>query len=477
MAPLACMHAAPSATSPAALESQTAGATASEPSGGATGSARVGATLLTGGETSVSVGGIQFWPTGLIGTPQAGQSGTTPAQAPPIEDCRVIFGTLPRQAIHVAGISWRNDDLMTLDELVANGLTVTLDQPVAGPVSGGSFVVTVEPVAVPVTLEARLAGEDVSANVIIAAEPVNAAALKLQQERAPVIRTIEVLDMVVQSQGSSLTWSLPAVIATESIQPLISGSAFFRQWARARVRLAGQALFASGGSGLIYLDGKALGQPGTQLADPEVQRVDLSLPSGSGQVVSDFESWFDLAPAQTVASLAVNPPALTVITGQEGQFAGVAQSGSTDAVAPYADLNLLYPALANVPVSLSLTAGDGSTTGVGAVASLEANVSVVQGQTFTSFPVTISGSPPPGETYTFILTATVPTAVSDWNPGLSTQFTVTAPPAQLAEQTQVQPVQPAPRVLVDRPEPPTVRIAVPQFPQPEPPSAPPAPTQ
>jgi Family of unknown function (DUF6519) len=486
-APLACMHVAPSsASSGSAPDPGTAGS-----AGGAREPAASPAVLesLTGAVTSVKVGGIAFGPTGLIGALQAGQSVTTPAPAPPIEDCRVIFGPLARQAIHVTGINWRNDDLMTLDALVANGLTVTLDQPVTGPVSGGSFVVTVEPQSTLVTLEARLTGQDESANVVIAAEPVSAGSLKLQQNRAAVIRTIEVMDMVVRSQGSSLTWSLPLQIAEESIQPLISGGAYFHEWARARVRLAGQALFASGGSGLVYLDGKALGRPGTQLADPDVQRVDLSLPSGSGQVASDFESWFQLAPAQTVASLGLNPPALTVIIGKEGQFAGVAEAGSTDAVIPTAYLSLLYQAIAPVTISLSLAASDGSTTGVGTVASVEASVSVAKGQTSASFPVTVSGSPPPGQTYAFTLTATVATAASNWNPALSTQFTVTAPargivlkeptgPAQPDDLSPVPPAQaaespPAPQVLAGSREPPTVQIKVPQFPEPDPPQSPP----
>jgi hypothetical protein len=483
LAPLACLHVAPSTASSESAPGADPG------TAGTAGGARASATLLTGAETSLRVGGIAFGPTGLIGALQAGQSGTTTAPAPPVEDCRVIFGPLARQAIHVTGINWRNDDLMTLDALVANGLTVTLDQPVTGPVSGGSFVVTVEPQSTLVTLEARLTGQDESANVIIAAEPVSAGSLKLQQNRAAVIRTIEVMDMAVRSQGSSLTWSLPLQIAEGSIQPLISGSAYLHEWARARVRLAGQALFASGGSGLVYLDGKALGRPGTQLANPDVQRVDLSLPSGCGQVASDFESWFQVAPAQTVASLDVNPPALTVIIGKEGQFAGVAETGSTAAVTPMAYLSLLYPALAQVTISLSLAAVNGGTTSVDAIASVEASVSVPQGQTSASFPVTVSGSPPPGQTYTFTLTATVATAVSNWNPALSTQFTITAPargivikdpagPAQLGDPSPVAPAQagesaPAAQVLVGSHEPPTVQIKVPQFPPPDPPQSPP----
>ena len=67
-----------------------------------------------------------------------------------VEECRRSFPPLTDltpnvlSAIHVTQISWVNDDVMTLDQLVVNGLTVSLDQAVTGDVDGGNFIVSLE---------------------------------------------------------------------------------------------------------------------------------------------------------------------------------------------------------------------------------------------------------------------------------------------------------------------------------------------
>ena len=66
------------------------------------------------------------------------------------DDCRQVFSPLTAlgptaiAAIHVTGVNWVNDDIITLDRLVANGLIITLDQKPSGPVTGANFIVTFE---------------------------------------------------------------------------------------------------------------------------------------------------------------------------------------------------------------------------------------------------------------------------------------------------------------------------------------------
>ena len=53
------------------------------------------------------------------------------------------------QALHVTKVNWVNDDVMTLDELVSNGLVVELDEAPTGPITGANFIVTIEGLVMP----------------------------------------------------------------------------------------------------------------------------------------------------------------------------------------------------------------------------------------------------------------------------------------------------------------------------------------
>ncbi len=71
-----------------------------------------------------------------------------------VEECRRFFPSLTEipntqsNAMHVTAINWSNDDIMTLDQLVLQGLNVTLDQSPTSQVDPSSFAVTLEaPVA------------------------------------------------------------------------------------------------------------------------------------------------------------------------------------------------------------------------------------------------------------------------------------------------------------------------------------------
>ncbi|MGP0063423.1 MAG: DUF6519 domain-containing protein [Isosphaeraceae bacterium] len=91
--------------------------------------------------------GSQFQPghrTEVFRAPLACIHWNSTSQTPVVEDCRRSFPPLTdltsdvSSAIHVTQISWTNDDVMTLDQLIADGLTVTLDQAITGDVDGGN---------------------------------------------------------------------------------------------------------------------------------------------------------------------------------------------------------------------------------------------------------------------------------------------------------------------------------------------------
>ena len=163
-----------------------------------------------------------------------------PAGTVAVEDCRRPFRPLTAApAIHVRSISWPNDDIIPVDLLAADGLLLTLDQTVTGPVDGGAFIVTLE--SVPEQY--------------------------LKEEAAGVaFRTSYILESVINVAGQQVKWQMPTdQTALAYIQQLLApATEVGRHITRVRVKLLGQALFATGASGPIYLDGRAFGQPGTR---------------------------------------------------------------------------------------------------------------------------------------------------------------------------------------------------------------------
>jgi hypothetical protein len=333
-----------------------------------------------------------------------------------VQDCRKPFSPLTAlspagagQAIHVQQISWANDDVLALDTLIANPLTVTLDQPAASPVSRGNFIVSIEPLTQSLTARAASARAFVPAYTLSPVEVVNAD---------------------ITAAGQTLSWALPPAAAQDMQDTLIAGGDR-GQFVRTRVRLPGNTLFASGAAGPIYLDGRALGQAGTR-ADGVTPRVDLRWPSGTGAVTSDFESWFYLAPAQGADAVFVTPSSLTAIS--DGRFIGVEQTGTTTGlITPTGTVDLLYDVIATpVTVSLTLTSdgggsSPGGTVGVGTIASVPASVTIQPGNSSATFTPTFAASPPANTTYTFTVTASVSTAVGGWTISSTGTFTVAGP--------------------------------------------------
>jgi hypothetical protein len=339
-----------------------------------------------------------------------------------VEDCRRRFSPLTAlatavipPAIHITNVSWSNDDVTTLDQLVANGLTVTFDQLPSGPVNGANFIVTFEPAAPPSS----------------AGDAGALAITKLGSEGLPstILRGITIVDSQIIVKGSTLSWQLP-YLNTNSAQRLtilfldglLSFGAPARWFARVRVRLLGHSIFSGSGTGQVFLDGQSYGKSAVR-ADGTTQRIDLQLPSGHSEKASDFEGWFYVAPILLLVSVTVNFPALTVIVDSNNVVTGVQATppgGTPVMVTPQATVTVSYPVIADTSVALALSGA----TGVGNVASIPASVQVKRNQTTGTFPISILSNPGANTTLTFQITASLNSAVGPV-PAQSVFFTVT----------------------------------------------------
>jgi hypothetical protein len=365
-----------------------------------------------------------------------------------VDDCRRPFPPLtdlsaPSQvnALHITGINWSNDDVMTLDMLIANGLSVTFDQAPSSPVTAANFVVILE---TPIVLNrdnfttlrsaaSNLAAPTGQAAPAGAATPRQGTFFRLQLPTPTVLRNETVLDSALALNGNTVSWSLPiqGVSTSQDIDilaidfGLLPGAV--QGWpGRVRVKLPGRALYANAGdsSQLIYLDGQAFGQT-AQTAAGSRSRVDLQFPSGNGDRASDFDSWFYLYPILTVDSVSVTYPALIAI--DDGNSVAVYQPPLPPAppytpVTQNATIVLNYPAAAAATISLSLV-GDSS------VASVPTTLAVPVGSSSVTLPITFKGAPAVGTTTTITLSASVNNAINATD-ARSATFTVTgqAPP-------------------------------------------------
>lgn len=382
-APLACVY-LPSDTSPAS--SGTIGTIGITGTGGlGHGPVRTEVALAPSAETAarfpVNLGGLLSGP--LRGIITSGQSDTAPAGQPVIEDCRRPFRPLAvAQPIHVQSVSWPNDDYLPIDVLAAQGLTVTLDQAVSGPVDSGCFLVTLE------TL-----GQD-------------------QGDQGFALRTNYTLDSVIVASGPQLVWQPPLGLL-EYILEFLNLALNSGQFVRVRVRLPGQAFFAAYGTELIYLDGRAFGVPGTRT--DTTQKVNLRFPSGDGSAASDFESWFYLVRAlQALALTSSSGSAFTTVADDDGNFTGIVPAGSTGTT-PVTEVDvtasLSYAAVLDSTLSVTVS----TKPPVGDIVSAPATVAITPTQSSVTIPVTFSGNLPAGTSSTSIfISATVTTASGEF---------------------------------------------------------------
>jgi hypothetical protein len=350
-----------------------------------------------------------------------------------VDDCRLLFepltafGTTAQgPAIHVKSVSWVNDDFTTLDRLVANGLTVVLDQVPSGPINGANFIVTVEPVL-------ASAGEGREALTFVRGN-------SLSLLPSTLLRSVTIVDSTITVNGETLTWNLPwdtnsglQMLTVLLLDALILPGATVGFFARARVKLLGDMIFGADATrgGLVHLDGRALGQPALR-ADGKTPRIDLQLPSGDGSISSDLDGWFYLAPTLTVESVSFEYDALTVVAGEGTSIRGVevgSDPGAGGTVLPAvneATVTLNYPPVVAGTISLVL----GGNPPGGEVATVVGSVPVVVGEPTVTVPVQILSNPGPEITLTLDLTANFTPAIG---PGSSAEasFTLTGAPEQV----------------------------------------------
>jgi hypothetical protein len=208
-----------------------------------------------------------------------------------LQDCRSIFSPLAEQppALHVTGINWLNDDVVSQD-LIGSGLQVFLDGVVAPSKGDSASAIAMLRLAAPVTLGAGGALDVVSTDGQVTGE------VELNLIGDVTFPQPNILQWKPTKDGAQLKTLITVLVAQRV----------------ARVRLTftlrGHAIWQEGGSDLVYLDGRALGQKGARADNSP--RIDLRLPSGSGATSSDFVSWFYLQlqlPAPSVADFAVSP--------------------------------------------------------------------------------------------------------------------------------------------------------------------------
>ncbi len=342
-----------------------------------------------------------------------------------VEDCRRLFSPLTEvtasvtpQAIHITALNWVNDDVMTLDQLVASGLVVTLDNSPSGPVNSANFTVDFEIAAPPPNSDNTREFAAIFSRAV--------------KEGAPstILRGLTIADSLVTVNNTTVSWQLPYLeagyeqrITIIYLNTLLTYGVSAGWFARARVRLLGRAIFSGSGGNQLFLDGQSYGQAALR-ADGTTPRIDLQLPSGNGDKASDFESWFYVAPTLVLSSLTVNYPALTVVINANNQVTGVTASGAPGVppqpVQPQATLRVNYPAIADTNVTLALTGA----TGVGTIASIPSTAVIKRGTSSVVIPISVLGNPGANTTDTFQITASITSAIGQAFQ-LTTSFTVT----------------------------------------------------
>ncbi|HEV2275908.1 MAG TPA: hypothetical protein VGR96_17180, partial [Acidobacteriaceae bacterium] len=351
-----------------------------------------------------------------------------------VDPCRRIFYPLTEltppatpPALHITNYSWQNDDIMTFDQLLKTGLTLTLDQAPTGPVSGASFIVTVEAfnisfassfnrtlAAAPADAAPAAATTSPAANLLLSTQAFSFYAPLLQT----LPRTPFILDWQtsVNTKAMQITWGLPETILTgvqfrylEVINNNILGLfAEYGLLARARVQLLGREIFSQSGATQAFLDGQCFGSPATR-QDGKTPCLALQMPSGNGEKASDFEGWFYLAPFNSVSQLSINFAAFTVVVDALGAVTGVVSGTPPQAVTPQITVMLAYPAatVGGVTVSFVLSA---TTAGINtnSYVSLQApTLTIPQGSSQGTLNLNVFGNPGAGNTYGFQITASV----------------------------------------------------------------------
>jgi hypothetical protein len=304
-----------------------------------------------------------------------------------VEDLRSFFRPLATTALHIESISWANDDVMTLDALYANGLSLGMDSAPSSNIDSSVFRVSVE-----------IPAYGDSQRTLAPTEFFNPIKSPGATESVPSIlnvsrlRTEFALDGIVTVDNEVVSWQMQpgdsdkiAIFFGElsffELNDLLQQAILYAPdptwFARVRVKLFGRMIYAQGSSNscgssrTLFLDGQCFATAGTR--QDQTPNISLQFPSGSSASASDFESWFYLAPAPAVSAVSFDPASVTLAPGTA--------AGTTTGT-----VNMTTPVSADTIVSLAPTPPAGVTLDVPASITIPAGQS---SQTFTaSFTVT-----------------------------------------------------------------------------------------
>jgi hypothetical protein len=332
-----------------------------------------------------------------------------------IEPCRQVFYPLvdltpspPLPALHVVSIGWPNDDRYSVDQLVANGLSVTLDQAPISTIDASNFIVTLE-----VPIEVLLGRTQVSAMAYL--EQVSAIMATIQRVLLG-IRNSWILEGIVTvnpKNSQQIIWKFQSESGLAILERLMEVLAANGVFLRARVTLKGRTIFGSANGTSLFLDGQVFGQAGKR--SDGTPRIDLVLPSGSSQAGSDFESWFELVPTVTVTTFTITPAKVAVVAGVIDPATGrpkvVDATGTPNPNGPSANIQgqitLNYPPHTETTIAHSLA----SVAPTASPLSFQPFVSVKKGTTSPpALGIQITGAiDPKGQTFTLNAALTGPT--------------------------------------------------------------------
>lgn len=206
-----------------------------------------------------------------------------------LQDCRKVFSALADAppAVHVTGINWVNDDVVTQDFIQTNGLQVFFDGALTPPPTDGSSGVVAVNLEMPLVVKPAATAGDSSVSAQFGA-------ILNGDISFPAASTL----LWRPAKGGAEIKSLMVFLVSQQVSRV-----------RVRYSLKGRSLWQDSGNGRLYVDGQALGQSG--LRADGTPRIDLQLPSGDRRRASDFDSWFYVQlqiPPANLAGLSLSAP-------------------------------------------------------------------------------------------------------------------------------------------------------------------------
>jgi len=302
-----------------------------------------------------------------------------------VEDLRSFFAPLSASAMHIENFSWTNDDLMTLDRLLIDGLQLFFDRAPTSRADAPVFSVSLEIPQLPPE-QFQYEGRAVKGTPPPTppapphpSQPAKVAKLPAQASSVVIkpvmLRQEYVLDGIVTLRGQTLIWGLPTEGGNEDyyaslIYQLnnllqVSYAPDLTWYARVRVRLLGHMIYlqTAGTSGqcgqtkTLFLDGQCFGELGRR--SDNSPRVALVRPSGNSAMASDFESWFYLAPMAELTGVTFDAASITVDGSGAGQNTGTVTLAGPVATATTINLSVSPLAVATftVPATITIDAG------------------------------------------------------------------------------------------------------------------------